>query len=147
MAKLKLELEGEVTLRLLGIQSSWSEHRLVWAMNKQLGIRLQRDRDFTIETHAERIAGGLFDQEPTHYFSVFVYENEEEQAILVANLGQGMALYDKKRKLDYIFKMDSNRIEETECMRLLSEIRGVLAVTRIDCSADENVGRPFSDFI
>lgn len=147
MAKLRLEIEEETTLKLLGIQSNWSEHRLVWAINRQFGIQLQRSEDFFIESRADESNQVLFSTESKHFFSVFLYESDDEQAILVANIGQGLPLFDKRRKLDYMLKVSSKYLEESECIQKLNEIKGVLATTRIECDVDELAARPFSSFI
>ena len=147
MVRLRLELEEEVRMQLLGLQSSWPEHKLVWSINKQLGLHLTRQEDFEIELNQGDTSNTLFESDSKYYYSVFYHEGEQEQAILVANLNKGMALYDRKRKLDFLLRIESNVRTLSECSQTLNQIRGVLAVTKIDCSAEEPAARVFEDYL
>ncbi|NNC83505.1 MAG: IPExxxVDY family protein [Flavobacteriales bacterium] len=147
MVKWKLQLDEEVKLKLLGIQSNWSEHRLVWSINKSLGLQLTRQEDFSISNVNKSPNDTLFEDQKEYHFSVFLHEGEQEQAILVSNLGQGRSLYDDKRKLDYLFKLESSHRSIHDCVDTLNEIRGVLAITRLECSDEDLVARPFTEHL
>jgi len=147
MAKLKLEVEDTERLVLIGIQSSWPEHKIVWSINKHLKLRFTRLKDFAYRTEINNSENLLFESDNEYYFSVFVHQEEEEHAILVANIGQGYTLYDKLRRLDYLLKIDSSRFDLSEVTDKLSEIRGITAITKVECSLDELVARPFSEFV
>jgi len=144
MAILRLNIEDEDTLELIGIQSSWPEHRLVWTLNKELEVLLERSEDYILETSLEASEQGLFSSEDKKEFSVFEYESDFERMVLVSNLSQGMALYDKGRPFDYLLRIDSSQRSLRDCSDLISEMKGILAVGRIDCGPGERASKPFN---
>ncbi len=145
MAILRLDIEDDDTLELIGIQSSWPEHRLVWSLNKEMEILLERSSDYILEVDMDQREQGLFSAEGKKEFSVFLYESDFEQVVLVSNLSEGMALYDKGRSFDYLLRVDSGQRSLRDCIDQLSETKGILAVGRIECGPGEKAAKPFND--
>ena len=48
MAKYKLEWDEDYDFDLIGICSNHAEYRLTWALNKLLGIELQKEEDYIV---------------------------------------------------------------------------------------------------
>lgn len=145
MAILRLNIEDDDTLELIGVQSSWSEHRLVWLLNKKLDILLERTSDYVMEFESGQRDQGFFIAEQKKEFSVFLYESELEQIVLVSNLAEGMALYDKGRSFDYLLRIDSGQRSLRDCINQLSQTKGILAVGKIECDSGDKAAKPFND--
>ncbi len=145
MAKIKLDIDDEEELNLIGIQSSWPEHKLVWTLNRLLEVKLKRSADYIIRNTTEIKAGTLFNTPTKNEFSVFECNTDNEHLILVANIGQGKALYDKGRPFDFLLRVESNRLTTEDCIGILSEERAILAIAQIACDYVELAALPFSD--
>jgi len=144
MAILRLNIEEDDTLELLGIQSSWPEHRLVWSLNKELGILLERTQDYVLELDMNQSPQSLFSSEKEKEFSVFVFESDFEKITLIANLAQGMALYDKGRAFDYLLRIDSPQRSLRDLSDQVNEMKGILAVSKIECGPGDQAAKPFN---
>lgn len=144
MAILRLNIEDEDNLELLGIQSNWPEHRLVWSLNKELGVLLERSEDYVLELEMGNNHHGLFSTDKEKEFSVFVFESDFERIILISNLAQGVALYDKGRSFDYLLRIDSAQRSLRDLSDQISEMKGILAVSKIDCDPGEKAAKPFN---
>jgi len=103
-------------------------------------------QDFVIESQQIGLSQGLFNANNRKEFSVFYYEEEFEQAILVANLGEGIALYGKDKPFDYLLKLDSGRWSLKLVIETLQEERGILALAVLDCPAGSLKANPFNDY-
>ena len=144
VALLKLDIEKEEVLELIGFQSNWSEHKLVWSLNKSLGLRLKRLNDYVLENR-EMSRGALFStQELKYAYSVYHYESEEEQIALVANIAEGKALYSVGRAFDYLLRIDGNQQRVDEIDERLANHRAILATGRIRCDTTHDAAAPFN---
>ncbi len=144
MAILRLNIEDEDSLELIGIQSSWPEHRVVWQLNKELEVLLERSEDYVLELEANQDKQILFSSEKKGEFSVFFYESDFERITLISNLAQGIALYDKGRAFDYLLRIDSSQRSLRDLIDQISEMKGVLAVSKIECSPGDKAAKPFN---
>jgi hypothetical protein len=144
VALLKLDIEKEEVLELIGFQSNWSEHKLVWALNKSLGLRLKRLNDYVLE-NKEMSRGALFSaQELKYAYSVYHYESEEEQVVLVANIAEGKALYSVGRAFDYLLRINGNQPRFVDLDERLANHRAVLAIGHIRCDTTHDAAAPFN---
>ena len=144
MAILRLNIEDDDTMELLGLQSSWPEHRLVWSLNKELDRLLQRAEDYVLELDMNQAPQSLFNTEREKEFSVFDFESDFERITLIANLAEGVALYDKGRAFDYLLRIDSPQRSLRDISDQISEMKGILAVSRIDCGPGDKAAKPFN---
>lgn len=99
LAKFKLDIAPEPELTLIGISSHVNDYRLCWALNRHLGITLQRRRNDIEEEGPEARMG---------HYAVFDHLDEEEQVhwTLVQNhCGDGVLLKEQHRA-DFFLMVD-----------------------------------------
>ena len=144
MAILRLNIEDEESLELIGIQSSWPEHRIVWQLNKELEVLLERTEDYVLELEMNTDKQSLFNSESEKEFSVFLYESDFERMTLLSNLAQGIALYDRGRSFDYLLRIDSGQRSLRDLIDQIGEMKGVLAVSKIECGPGDKATKPFN---
>jgi hypothetical protein len=115
---------------LYGISCHVRPHRLCWAINLELGLRMERreeDLDFLI-------AGSDEGEEKAHYplFSHFV-EEDQVTYCLIANRSDKGPLIPQQPEIDHFFLIEAE--EERDDLELMNELRSVgpiLAVFRIE---------------
>ena len=144
MATLRLNIEDEDDLELLGIQSNLAEHRLVWSLNKELGVLLERSKDYVLELDMNQNPQSLFNTEKEKEFSVFVFESDFERITLISNLAEGVALYDKGRSFDYLLRIVSAERSFRDLCDQISEMKGILAVSKIEVDSGDKAAKPFN---
>lgn len=99
MAKLKLDMEPDPDVTIIGISSHVNDYRLCWSINRSTGLELTRRRTDIVDQ-----AHGV-----TATFSVYDHVDESTQArcTLVNNhSGDGILLKDQ-RQADYFLVVDN----------------------------------------
>lgn len=135
--RLDIPEPGEETA-LFGLACHEADHRLCWALNRKLGLRMER-----MEGELEyRISGSEGHEEKT-CFSLFSWAAEEDHVTysLIGNRSEKGALIPKRKELDHFFMIEAH--EERDDLDLMDELRTVgpiLAVFRIDPSTLPSVG-------
>ncbi len=122
------ELSENTTL--YGIACHEKDHRLCWAMNKGLELRMER-----VENGLEYRISGTEGHEEKARFSLFSYLAEEDHVTysLIGNRSEKGPLIPKRAEIDHFFMIEAQ--EERDDLELMDELRAVdpiLAVFRID---------------
>lgn len=103
MAKLKLDMEPDPDITVIGISSHVKDYRLCWSINRSIGLELTRRRtDITDETNGIRAT-----------FSAFDHVDQELQAryTLVNNHSGDGILLKEQRQADYFLVVDNELAE------------------------------------
>jgi hypothetical protein len=103
MAKLKLEMDLDPEVTIIGISSHVHDHRLCWSLNRALGLRMGRS-DHDIE---DTVAGRR-----TSY-AVFAHVDTELEGryLLVTNHGTDGILLKAQRQADFFLVVDDHLAE------------------------------------
>jgi hypothetical protein len=99
--KIKLDLPFENDSILVGINSHLKDYRIVWLLNKQLGLRFSKTDDFIFRTTKPKRETG---------FSCFYYRDEINLCtwFLLSNLSltDNLNLITEQKQADYIMIFD-----------------------------------------
>jgi hypothetical protein len=114
MARLKIDLEGDPEISVIGISSHVNDYRLCWSINRTLGLELSRRR-----VEAPEAPSGP----ATPSFTVFDHTDPETDArcSLVNNHASDGVLLRELRQADYFLVVDKDWSEEPE--ELLRKLR------------------------
>jgi hypothetical protein len=99
MAKLKLDLDPDPEVTVIGISSHVNDYRLCWSLNRSMGLELSRcNGDITEEVQGR-----------TTRFTVFSHEEpgQEGRYLLVNNHGSDGVLIRDQRQADYFLVVDN----------------------------------------
>jgi len=108
--KLRLDLEPDPEVNVIGISSHVNDYRLCWSLNRSIGIALtRRERDIQDEGSATFAA---FDHDETETAARFT---------LVNNRGGSGLLVKEQRATDYFLVVDERASLDTE--QLLERVR------------------------
>lgn len=126
MAKHKLILEDDFDFELIGICSSNADYRLTWAINKELGLALQKDEDLSI----------FVKKEADHLYSFYSFFDEEThiEYYLIKNISNNYRkLIPEKDQIDYFLVIKNNFSREiNEIVTLLKRIDIILTAFVFD---------------
>ncbi len=126
MAKHKLIFEDDFDFELIRICSSNADYRLTWAINKELGLSLQKDEDLSI----------FVKKEDDHFYSFYSYCDEEShiEYYLIKNLSNNYRkLIPEKDQIDYFLILKNNYSREiNEIVTLLKRIDIILTAFVFD---------------
>ncbi len=113
MARLKLDIEADPEVNVIGISSHVRDHRLCWSINRTLGMELTRRRQGIAEMQNGRTAE----------FSAFDQFDDEAQAncTLVNNHSTEGVLLRDLRQADFFLVVDHEWNEPVD--HLLSRLR------------------------
>jgi len=113
MAKLKLDLEPDPEVTVIGISSHVNDYRLCWSLNRSMGLALRR-------CDADIVDGG---PGRSTAYAAFVHTEEDPEGryLLVSNHGTDGILIKEQRQADFFMVVD-NAIAERE-PELLQRIR------------------------
>ena len=105
MAKLKLDLEPDPAVTVIGISSHVNDYRLCWSINRSVGLELTRRRtDISEETNGILARYSAYDH---------VDESTQARFTLVNNhCGDGILLKEH-RQADYFLVVDNELVENT----------------------------------
>ena len=108
MARLKLDIEADPEVNVIGISSHVRDHRLCWSINRALGLELARRRQGIAEMQHGRPAE----------FSAFDQFDEEAQAncTLVNNHSTEGVLLRDLRQADFFLVVDHDWTEPVDNM-------------------------------
>ncbi len=103
MAKIKLDLEPDPEVTVIGISSHVNDHRLCWSLNRSMGLALRRS-DMDIVDDAP---GRSTD------YAVFVHTERDPEGryLLVSNHGTGGVLIKEQRQADFFLVVDNVLVE------------------------------------
>lgn len=125
MARLTLKDTEDYSFTLLGIACHAKDYRLSWAVNKALGIALERKPKNEAEPE------DIFEQ-----FSIHQYDDADNFLVysLIANRGPNGYFAPDQKKVDYFLKIDGNVSEQQkkEILTELNKIDLVLAVYSLE---------------
>jgi hypothetical protein len=98
MVKLKLDLEPDPELTVIGISSHVNDYRLCWALNQSTGLDLRRRRSDIVETFNGRTAR----------YAAFDHEDPQGlgRCTLVNNHGNEGILVREQRQADFFLVVD-----------------------------------------
>ena len=111
MPRHKLEFDPpETDFLLFGISSQSKDYRLVWILNKNLGLNLKRAEDI-IPDELSR-------------FALFSYEDTESRLkyFLSAVKNDGKLFMKELKQMDYLFIIEGN-VESVDSNNLLAQIK------------------------
>ncbi|MCB0768975.1 MAG: IPExxxVDY family protein [Flavobacteriales bacterium] len=113
MAKLKLDLEPDPEVTVIGISSHVNDYRLCWSINKHLGLELTRRRkDITEENNGTLARYSAYDH---------VDEMTNARYILVNNHSANGSLMREFRHADYFLVVDNELADRSP--DLLEEVK------------------------
>lgn len=147
MAVLKLEIEDNEVHDLLGLSSAWQEHRLVWAINRALNIKLLRKKDFHLNVDSKEEGQTLFQQKEDYYYPLFNFSTDAERITLVSNFDQGKVLYDKSSMFDYLIQIESTLRDQDDVLERLKKLDAIAAIGSVEFSTQDLTTGPFNEFI
>lgn len=103
MAKLKLDLEPDPEVTVIGISSHVNDYRLCWSLNKSLGLTLSRCEKDIVETHQGR----------STTYALFAHDVPELEGgyLLVNNHGTDGILLKEQRNADFFLVVDDSVAE------------------------------------
>lgn len=126
MAKqIKLKVEQESGMTIFGIVSQENDLKITWAINKELGLKLQRsDNIHTIKNI------------PEEGFPVYIYNDEKNQIkyALVINRVKGIYLVTALKNIDYllILKGSTTLLEKKEIISKIKQLPEVTTIIDVD---------------
>ncbi|MEX1002576.1 MAG: IPExxxVDY family protein [Crocinitomicaceae bacterium] len=126
MAKYKLDLEEDYTFQLIGVCSNHSDYRLCWAINRELGIQLNKTADFSVMEKKQ--------SEHLHSFYEFYDEEEHIEYYLIKNVSNNYhRLVPEKDQIDYFLILKNNYVKDVdEILLKLKNIESILTAFIFD---------------
>ncbi len=120
MTRIKLDLEPDPEVSVIGISSHEKDYRLCWALNRRLGIAMgRRENDITDDRAGTPSSYAVFDHEE---------EGTEAHYMLVNNHGLAGSLFKEFRQADYFLVVDNNaNIRRDELLDRVRTTEHVLA--------------------
>jgi len=113
MGVARLDFDYDYDFLLFGISCHLKDYRLVWMLNKTLGIHLKKEEDIVVD-----------DTPPAKSFSFYAWDDEGNRLkyILVANRGDSGYLVQEQKQADFFIVLEGiySIIDKDE---LLSKIR------------------------
>ncbi|MCW5899787.1 MAG: IPExxxVDY family protein [Flavobacteriales bacterium] len=99
MAKVKLDLDPDPEVTVIGISSHVNDYRLCWSLNRTMGLSLTRRREDISEDLGGRLAS----------FATFDHEDPDnkDRLTLVHNHCENGVLLPEQRAADYFLVMDN----------------------------------------
>jgi hypothetical protein len=113
MAKIKLDLEPDPEVTVIGISSHVNDYRLCWSLNRSMGLALRRCQADILDGGPGRSTG----------YAVFEHAGHDPEGryLLVSNHGTDGILIKEQRQADFFLVVD-NALAERET-DLLQRIR------------------------
>lgn len=103
MAKLKLDMEPDPDVTVIGISSHVNDYRLCWSINRSTGLELTRRRsDITDLAHGVMASFSVYDH---------VDERTQARCTLVNNHSGDGILLKEQRQADYFLVVDNEFAE------------------------------------
>ncbi|HTO37256.1 MAG TPA: IPExxxVDY family protein [Brumimicrobium sp.] len=134
MSKFTLILEDDYNFDLLGLCSHQRDYRVCWAVNKQLGLNLEKsDEPFMVSNKKGEILS-------TH--SLYVYHDEELSYYFIQNKGERGYLVPERAQIDYFLVMRESGIMDLQTLvQELKEISEIQAAYIIEIKELKSVNR------
>jgi hypothetical protein len=128
MAKtvIKFTNEDDYDFILIGLACQHRDYRLCHELNKTLGISMMKKDDYTVFNNKRM---------EDHAFSFYEFTNEEgDRYNLISNRCPKGVLLPEQKALDYLFliRPDKTRIDESELLQKLKNIRILLGVYKLE---------------
>lgn len=125
MAKFTLDIVDDYPYIVYGINSTTSDYRLCWNINKELGLSLKRIDALSVYTK---------ENEPVlHNHFAHVQEEENEAIHLIENKRGNSLFLPDVPQADYLFIIEGTEYEEdANVLRILKGIRPVLMAFSVD---------------
>jgi hypothetical protein len=113
MAKIKLDLEPDPEVTVIGISSHVHDHRLCWSLNRSVGLALRRsDTDIVDDMEGRSTEYAVFVQE---------VKDPEGRYVLISNHGTDGILIKEQRQADFFLVVDNALVEQDP--ELLQRVR------------------------
>ena len=151
MSTHKLIYEDQESVELIALRSAEQPYKVVWRLNRALGIKLKKVEEFMLKQEA--IMEGsqdLFSADiTTPSFEVFTLDEidaETESLVLVSNKDQGTELFSEAKGFDMVLFVYSQIIEKETIKELLDTMEGTIATRMITCSSYARLNTPFNYF-
>lgn len=122
-----LELDEEFEFNVIGISSHHSDYRLVWAINFDMGLKLEKQNEDFYVFHKK---GSVTSAHP-----LFAFIDEENHLFyyLIKNNSEGKQLIAEKPMIDYFLFVNDNFVLDTEVLiTKLKNVNSILGVFPID---------------
>lgn len=139
MGKTKLLLEYDYEFLLIGIISRVPDYKLMWSLNRSLGIDLQREEDMALPAHVEKDTGltlGFDDAIEQPKYAFFKYENEDEHIsfTMVANHSKSSSLIKEEQSVDFFLIIDGlyDELDVDDLLHKIKEDKFVITAFEID---------------
>lgn len=119
MAKIKLDLEPDPEVTVIGISSHVHDHRLCWSLNRSMGLAMRRCDTDIVDSMEGR---------STEY-AVFVQDVSEPEGryVLISNHGTDGILIKEQRQADFFLVVDNALVEQdTELLHRVRNAEFVL---------------------
>jgi len=124
-----LLLDVEETYRMIGICSHHSDYRLVWGINNELHLDLEKSKN---PFFAYSKKGGI---QSEHSFYTFLDETNQINFYLIKNKSLNHFLIPEKQELDYfLFICDDHYDLLENIIQKLRNVSSVLTVVELDPS-------------
>lgn len=121
----KLEGFGEPLISYLGIVSQESDFRLIWLINRSLGLEFLRMDDISPNKETS-------DMNTYSHFRCLIPE-KEQQISIYKNKNQGRVMIPQLKNFDYIIKLvEFHNDDFEEITLLLKNIKEVLLLSEFD---------------
>ena len=111
---------------LIGLACQHRDYRLCHELNRTLGISMMKKDDYTVFNNKRM---------EDHAFSFYEFTNEEgDRYNLISNRCPKGVLLPEQKALDYLFliRPDKTRIDESELLQKLKNIRILLGVYKLE---------------
>lgn len=117
MTKFSLDIEYDYSFVLFGISCHEKDYRISWAINKQLGIGLQKENDLEIKEKK---------QKENFLYPVYSFNSEVQywEYFLIANRNTQGLLIPEQKQSDYFLKISGNVIHEQK-QKILQDLKGI----------------------
>lgn len=127
MTKFQLEVEYEYDFDLIGISCHARDYRIVWSLNKALGLQLVKKKsDFDLKAKRQK--------EATHH-SIYEYHHVEDHVeyILLLNKSGNSVIVPEHKSVDYLLILQNNFTADLDdLLQKIKSIELVLTAFRID---------------
>lgn len=126
MSKLVLQVEDEIDFLLFCIACHKADYRLCYELNKALGIDLDKQEDYSIQTKPKEV----------DHFSMYYYNDEENyrEIFLIANKSENSILIPEQKQVDYFLQVYGYLpdYEIDEMLKRINSIPLVLTAFKVD---------------
>lgn len=113
MSKFLLKIEEDFDFNLIGICSHIKDYRMVWELNKNLGLDLCKDSNYELQQKS---------QKQSHAFHHFCDEENLTDYFLIGNRSDAGLLIPEENKCDYLLVIKGNVLSDEEMNQLLKKI-------------------------